>query len=279
MKRFIRLAIISAFACMPSFLLAQKEDIYDYTHSLKFANYLFENGDYEFAAKEYYRIFSVESAAADTLINIRFAKSLFHSGQYQQLQNIFDTKYNKEGIPCYIKSTYLKSIILSSPTLELSTKINQDQCFSKQEQSYYLLANKLLHYQFTEAHSYYDQNKNIPDLSIFAPTLKAIEQAKYKKPWLSFLMSAVIPGTGKAYCGFWKDGLFSFFMIGMSSWQAYSGFHKKGIGSVYGWVGTSLATAFYAGNLYGSVKAANQYNYLIDHEIHHKAEAIFLLPD
>lgn len=279
MKRFTKLTIIFAFAVLPSLLLAQKEDIYDYNHSLKFANYLFENGDYEFAAKEYYRIFAIETTATDTLVNTRFAQSLFYSRQYQKLQTILDTKFQEKGIPCYIKSTYLKSIILSSSTFELSTTIGNDQCFTEDEQSYYILANKLLHFQYTEAKNFYHQYENTPTLSPFASSINAIEQARYKKPWVSFLMSAVVPGTGKAYCGFWKDGLFSFFMIGISSWQAYSGFHNKGVSSVYGWVGASLATAFYAGNLYGSVKAANQYNYLIDHEIHHKAEAIFLLPD
>ena len=87
-------------------------------------------------------------------------------------------------------------------------------------------------------------------------------------------MSMLIPGTGKMYAGYWKDGLVSLLMTSMMAWQAYRGFDQRGIKSGYGWVYTGLATGFYIGNLYGTVKAVRKFNTHFKHQTIHKIEKI-----
>jgi hypothetical protein len=75
------------------------------------------------------------------------------------------------------------------------------------------------------------------------------------------LMSAVIPGLGKAYSGRFADAAFSLLTIGLTTWQAYEGFRSPGgIRSVKGWVYGAVSATLYLGNIWGSTVAAKQYN-------------------
>lgn len=253
------------------------QNLYDAEHSMKFANYLYDNGEYNFAAKEYYRLFVLYDHN-DTIAG-KLGNSLFRSQQYEAITNTFNTAYESSGIPCSIADIYTKSLIISSPMHISSEWINNNQCLTYDEISYYVMTNMLLHHRFDEATARYNSDADNILMQDYQDIIRRIETARYKKVWASVLMSAIIPGTGKAYCGYWKDGLFSFIMFGLSSWQAYSGFNKKGVNSVYGWINGGLALAFYSGNIYGSIKSANQHNYQIDHNIYHDAQKVFLLPD
>jgi hypothetical protein len=73
-------------------------------------------------------------------------------------------------------------------------------------------------------------------------------------------MSAVIPGSGKAYCGRMWDGLYSFLVVAAMSWQSYEGFSKNGISSGRGISFGLLGLIFYGGNILGSFNAAKLYN-------------------
>ena len=83
---------------------------------------------------------------------------------------------------------------------------------------------------------------------------------KHRSPFLAGTFSTLIPGMGKAYSGRWKDGLIALVFIGGTGFQAYRGFDKKGVKSVYGWIMGSLCVGFYMGNIYGSAKAAKVFN-------------------
>jgi len=82
----------------------------------------------------------------------------------------------------------------------------------------------------------------------------------HKSKFLSGLLSAIIPGTGKMYAGRFSDGFYSLILVGITSWQAHEGFHKNGLESVKGWIYGPMATIFYAGNIYGSVVAVKLIN-------------------
>ncbi|MDD2323626.1 MAG: hypothetical protein EOL88_11320 [Bacteroidia bacterium] len=270
----------SFFLCSVLFSLnvgLQAQDLFDESHSRQFANYLFSNGEYEFAAREFLRLFIV--APEEEEYSTKLARSLFLSKQYSILATTFRNSFKEKEIPCHLQKLYTKSLILTSTHTDVSSHLQTNPCWSSEEKSYYVLANDLLHFKFPEAITTYHSASVNSGREAFSAVIHKIENAHYKKPWTSALLSAIFPGSGKAYCGYWKDGLFSFIMIGLSGWQAYSGFTKKGVSSVYGWINSSLALAFYSGNIYGSIKAAHQYNYTINHEIYHHAEQILLLPD
>ena len=87
-----------------------------------------------------------------------------------------------------------------------------------------------------------------------------LQATKYKNPYLSMTMSAIIPGSGKIYTGYYKDGIIALLLIASNGFYAYRRFNKEGINSVYGWIWASISTGFYFGNIYGSFKATKKHN-------------------
>lgn len=102
------------------------------------------------------------------------------------------------------------------------------------------------------------------DVSFLA---EAAVRSRHKSPLKAGLLSAIIPGAGKIYAGRLIDGLFSALLVGLTTWQAYDGFHDDGNRSVRGWLYGATATTFYAGNVYGAWVAARVYNNDLDRGI------------
>lgn len=81
-----------------------------------------------------------------------------------------------------------------------------------------------------------------------------------KSPWVAGALSMAVPGLGKAYAGRPLDGLYSLMMVGLSSWQAYSGYRDDGFDSPRFYIYGAVALYFYTGNVYGSAAAARIHN-------------------
>jgi len=80
----------------------------------------------------------------------------------------------------------------------------------------------------------------------------------YKSTTKGALMSAVIPGLGKAYAGEVGDGITAFLLTGLFTYLAVDKFQNDHTTS--GWFFASVAAFFYAGNIYGSATAVQNYN-------------------
>jgi len=78
-----------------------------------------------------------------------------------------------------------------------------------------------------------------------------------KSPTLAGFLS-IVPGLGKIYCGKTSDGIFSFFFISGIGYLTYDTYVKKAYSSTVIW--GSFFVSFYAGNIYGSADAAENYN-------------------
>jgi len=81
-----------------------------------------------------------------------------------------------------------------------------------------------------------------------------------RSPALAGILSAVLPGAGKLYTDRPTDALFSFTLVGSLAALSGFAFADEGISSVRGWTYGSLALLFHAGNVYGAVVAARQFN-------------------
>jgi tetratricopeptide (TPR) repeat protein len=81
-----------------------------------------------------------------------------------------------------------------------------------------------------------------------------------RSPALAGVLSALLPGAGKLYAGRMADALFSFGFIGSFAVLSGLGFAEEGVRSVRGWAYGSIALLFHAGNVYGAVVAARQFN-------------------
>ena len=155
--------------------------------------------------------------------------------------------------------------------------LSQYKSFSESDKAMFSLSIELFGQNWKAARQITEQSKDIEDLTFLQ--LSAIanqtKDIKYKNPMLSSGMSMLVPGLGKVYSGYWKDGLFSLLFTSIAVWQSYRGFNKQGINSVYGWIYGGIALGFYSGNIYGSYKAANKYNETINHSIYHQLEEVY----
>ena len=86
----------------------------------------------------------------------------------------------------------------------------------------------------------------------------------YKSSFTAGILSAVIPGAGKMYLGEWGDGITAFLVTGLFAFLAYDNFEADH--DTRAWIFTGLGAFFYAGNIYGSVAAAQIFNARIEFE-------------
>ena len=81
-----------------------------------------------------------------------------------------------------------------------------------------------------------------------------------KSPALAGLLSAVLPGAGKAYVGRWGDAVFSLLLVASPGAISAYRFYSTGPSSASAWVTGGFAAVFYFANVYGSFTAARIYN-------------------
>ncbi|MGD8305909.1 MAG: hypothetical protein PVF17_04580, partial [Ignavibacteria bacterium] len=86
----------------------------------------------------------------------------------------------------------------------------------------------------------------------------------YKSAVLAGILSALIPGSGKIYAGQIGDGIVGFLTSALFSFIAYDNF--KAGHDTRGWIWAGVAGLFYAGNVYGSIAAAQIHNARITFE-------------
>ncbi len=223
----------------------------------KFADHLFIEKDYLRSVVEYERL--VINGLNDT---IQFKIAL----AYQQMEK-YDLSLQKfsEIEPAsvfYEKSEreYYKTLMLSERFEDL-----QDSLLDKNENdfqrllhlSYLFTSLDLQHQNFLEPFpaaekenilGFYIQKKDPP----------------YKSRFLSGLLSAVIPGSGKIYLGETGDGITALITTSLLGFLSYDNFSHDH--NFRGWLFAGLGFFFYAGNIYGSVAATRIYNARVDFE-------------
>ncbi len=223
-----------------------------------FADHLFSEKDYLRSVSEYERLSGLEFN--DTIqFKIAFAYQSMEKyeialGKFSNIkpESVFHDESEKE---------YYKTLLQSGRYEDLqSNLINKDE---KDFQrllylSYLFTSNKLLYQQnFLEPFPSAEQEK----------ILYFYNQKKdptYKSSWLSGLMSAFIPGSGKIYLGEFGDGIAAFLATSLFTFLSYDNFSHDH--NFRGWLFAGLGFFFYTGNIYGSVAAAQIYNAKVDYE-------------
>lgn len=233
---------------------------------MKFADYLYANQQYEFAINEYQRVLFLDPG--NTRATIYLYESFFNNRQFNLALERFRKKIPLAPLSNdTLRAIYNKILLFAGryEELQLGLAAGQD-CLAKKDQYIFHASSMLLQNKADELE--YPRGKE----KVYHPEIKEIiltaRDIQPKKTWISLTSSAIIPGSGKIYSGFWKDGLMTLLFVSASAWQSYRGFSKNGIESVYGWVFGGLSLSFYAGNLYGSIKATHKRNQVMYHEIH-----------
>jgi TM2 domain-containing membrane protein YozV len=250
------------------------QNIYDSEHRIRFANWLYDKKEYKSAINEYrYALFSGQ---CNVSCQIRLFNSYLLTEQYNPGINAYRSVY-PEGL-AYNDTTEMifgKMLILNADYSELNNLIKSSSTLSDDQLFFLDISNDLFAEKWENAVQKDLQFTDNLKSDYYKPVIKKIENTKYKKPYISFLLSAVIPGSGKMYSGFWYDGIISLSIVGITAWQAYRGFTLYGSDRPYSWIFASLSVSFYVSNLYGSVKSANMRNFNLKQDIHHDIEEIF----
>lgn len=246
---------------------AQTENLYDRTHTLRYGAHLLHAGEYDLAIQEYERLVFMDST--DEVSRLSLLRAYRLSGKYQQAETRFRSLYSTtDALTAAAAGEYAKVLLQSNSILRakqfLTSAPVPDSLRPILQTSLALLS--------ADWQTAQRELAAVPDTALaWHRSFRALATdgtgLRYKSPALAATFSALVPGSGKAYVGVWKDGIFSLVMIGLTSWQSYRAFHKNGNRSIYGWSYAGLATGLYLGNIWGSAKAARVHNHRLKETI------------
>ena len=255
---------------------SSSQDLFNIENSKRFANYLMNTRQYHLAAIEYERILNISSADEETGTNLLKAYR-FDNNCTQSFQNL----------RAFEIENFLKTNTLAKEFLNLSLACNCIGPAGEFEQALLPLdANNRAFYRLGY-HFFRNENDSLfilknshRDLLAHSyPSLlysvEKLENFRRLSPGLAAGMSAILPGSGKAYSGFWGDALMSLAFVSTNAWLSYRGFDKKGVQSASGWIFGGISLGFYLGNIWGSGHAARTRNELQYEKLYDEAKNNF----
>ncbi len=251
-----------------------QENIFDCDNSKRFANYLFNTGQFELSQHELERIsFFCEY---DSTSQLTLLKSYRKMRAFDKADQFFASKNidSLNNLNRDFRDEYIRLLMAENKYSDVKNKISEGLDFDQKEE--HQIGTELLLKNWETAYQLSIQNN--PQINFKIAGLRKVAEksykAKRKSPVLAALMSAVVPGTGKMYCGYWGDGFMSFMFTASSTFFSIRGFNKYGSKSVYPWIIGGLAASYYTANIYGGASSANRYNDNLDHSFIHETEQI-----
>ncbi len=247
---------------------------YDPPNILRFAESLYQEGDFLRAAIEYRRYLSVFSPPNDeadkTLLRIAICYRL--GGQADAALTYFQKLIRESAAHQQCSEAIIQSGLtwFSLGKYDAAAKFLASADFRSEEDAVYrqkknalIGASLLMQSRWREAQA---QLSSLPpeELSSLESSLKSLSvkgtKLPHKSPFFGGALSAIVPGLGRIYAKRTFDGLYSLVTIGLAGWQAYDGFHKGGVASFKGWVFGILGSVLYIGNIYGSAISVQIFN-------------------
>ena len=260
MTRWIRVAgYILLINWLTAGNLQGQQDLFDYEHSLEFARYLQSSRQFEFATEEFERLNYFYPGEPEIRMELVETYRLDENcGQLDRALHLLQEDSPVLHVP--LTREYLNFCLTCgrsrSGYMELAGKLGSS------EEAFYTLSYYWRTSNYDSAFSY---NREAGSLlqqrysGLYDLTIQ-FEQQHYKSPFLALILSAVLPGSGKAYSKRWGDAAVSFLFVSTAAYASYRAFNRKGIRSFNGWLMGGIAFSFYSSNLYGSFRAAKQYN-------------------
>lgn len=99
---------------------------------------------------------------------------------------------------------------------------------------------------------------------------KLLEEFKPRSGWIAGIMSAILPGSGKIYAGKTGEGVAAFLIVGSLGLLGWENYNKDGFLNWKTMIAGGIFTVYYAGNIIGSVKAAERYNHAYTQALDHR---------
>lgn len=240
----------------------------------RFAAYLYEERDYLRAAGEFQRYLVFLDSIPANADSILYAIGLCYrlGGDIPRAVRCFDKIVGEYPQSPYADDAYYQTALAYSVIQRYGEStafaeshladIRAEHCATRMKQL--IALNYIQQSEWAEASSFLEGlrvDRESDSLTLLlADWARKGQELPRKNRVLAGLFSAVIPGSGKVYCGRAADGLFSFLAVGLTGWQAYEGFRRDGTSSTRGWLFGSLSGIFHLGNVYGSAVAAQIQN-------------------
>ncbi|MGE5351906.1 MAG: hypothetical protein ACM3P0_07475 [Acidobacteriota bacterium] len=263
MNKFLLIGFICFLTSMP--VMAQNDSsniLHSPENILKFADYLYCQKDYLRAITEYESLLKFKNS--DT-IKLKIALGFSKMGQTKEAEYRFNSlalgnTFSDEARLELYKSKFFTNDIASLRQMYKEKSLLPGKYIEPVRSLYYtsyLLDTAPLPDKEEFIQAFPSNAKN--EMEMFY--LRKSDQP-YKSPLKAAILSAIVPGLGKAYSGEWGDGLTSLIVTGVLSYISYD--NLKAHHNFRGYVFGGLAALFYAGNVYGSIAQAQIYNAQVD---------------
>lgn len=262
--------ILWFFVILPYCVKAQ--DLFDLLHTRQFSVFLMDQQKYQLAIPELERwhFLAPDDDSAKYLILKAYSKNDINN---LNAENLISRLYQQESaIPTTVAREYTLILVQQQKTETLINFLNKPNNVNYTDSHELILQNLIVQRSWKKSLAY-GQSNYFPQVlkKPYEPVFQLIQHKKTKRPWLAASFSTIIPGSGKVYTGYWKDGLIALMSIGIASWQSWSGFKTDGPKSAYGYAFLSIGSVLYFSNIYGSFKSAKVYNKNYDKKISAKA--------
>lgn len=236
---------------------SQERDIWDDSSTLVYARYLYDKQDYRQSAIEYERY--VFQHPMDTSVVSRWVRSYAKAGNDKQALDILRNWYLKvEREPQLTYNIERAWLLLRLKHYDSHARV-LDNIEEWRYKSLHRTVSVMLQKEWDKAIHQLENSKVPVEQKLYSIAYEAAHD-NYKSPFLAGVMSAIVPGTGKFYVGRYVDGLISLVFVGIMTYQAGRFFKVYGVDSVPAWIYTGLGGLYYSANIFGTVKAAKEYN-------------------
>jgi tetratricopeptide (TPR) repeat protein len=278
--------LLISFFTITLLSFASAEELIEYNapeNIRKFADFLYEQGDYLRAAGEYqrYLFYISQDGAESEQMRYKIALCYRFSGKNEQAIQNFETilrlypqsqfasrAYYQIGATYFLVDQFEQSAQFLREALPHITEAQQHA-----EAEQLIGLSYLMQKQWSEAGEVF---KTLQESSVIPLRERALiyhdyaemgSQLPIRSPFFAGVLSTIVPGAGRLYTGLRiGDALTSLITIGVTGWQAYNGFRRDGLSSVKGWTLGTISGIFYVGNIYGSVISARVYNRQVEDE-------------
>lgn len=251
------------FAIFLSIPAAYGQNLFDEENTRKYAEYLYQRGKFALAIPEYERLiyFNPDSE----VYQAQLLESYFNIEAYDKIAQTIPVWY-PDSIR-YPISLYLLKTTLKTGTYQEAYNILDNETryqFPSEQVPVLRMVTYGLASDWKKAAGLCNNTPPIDQEADFARYCQIVTSAAEFKPKNKLLaagLSTLVPGLGKVYTRDYIDAAVNFLFIGVTAFQAYRGFSNDNINDLQGWIYGGVALSFYLGNIYGSWRAADQYNY------------------
>ena len=274
--RIHKFLLVIWLSITPLLSFASAEEPVDYyapENVRKFADFLYEQGDYLRAADEYQRYLFYKPQDTDQ-IHYKIAVSYRFGGKTEQAIQGFETLLRTDPKSQFASRAYYQigATYFSQGQFERSVQFLGEALPHITDTRQHAEAEQLIGLSYLKQKRWSEASevfKTLQASDVMSIREKAVVYHDYaekgarlstRSPFLAGTLSTIVPGAGRLYTGRLGDALTSLVTVGITGWQAYDGFRRDGISSAKGWTLGTLCGIFYVGNIYGSVISARVYN-------------------